>query len=100
MKRARSRHRDPMKAMLELSACIVKLDEEDSALRCPLCNQVFNLHQPDENLPNQLLATCDYCQRWFCLFGIGEDPNQFFMLSLPDKSVIEEARLMNGLDDQ
>jgi len=51
-------------------------------------------------LPSQLLATCDSCQRWYSLFGVGENPNRFLMLDLPDKAMIEKARLTNGFVGQ
>jgi hypothetical protein len=95
-----SRHPGPMKATMVLTARVIDLEAKNTAPCCPLCEQLLNLHQPDESLPNQLLATCDSCLRWYCLFGMGEDSNQFFMLGLPDKSMIEEARFTNGLDDQ
>lgn len=99
MKPARSRHRSPMKTTLELTTRMIDLQAEDSAPCCPLCEQLLNLHQPDESLPNQLLATCDSCLRWYSLFGIGEDSNQFLMLDLPDKSMIDKAYPASGLDD-
>jgi hypothetical protein len=38
--------------------------------------------------------------RWYSLFGIGEESNQFLMLDLPEKSMIEEAGFTNGLGDR
>jgi hypothetical protein len=87
-----------MKAMLELTARTTDLEAEDAALSCPHCEQVLNLHQPDESMPNQLLATCDSCQRWYMLFSTGEDSSQFLMLDLPDKPALEQAELMDGLE--
>jgi hypothetical protein len=95
-----SRHPGPIRAMLELTARVIDLGAEGAAPCCPLCGQLLNLHQPDESLPNQLLATCDSCLQWYSLFGIGENSNQFLMLDLPDKSMIEEACFRSGLDDQ
>jgi len=89
-----------MKATVELTARMIDLQAEDTAPCCPLCEQLLNLHQPDESLPNQLLATCDSCLRWYVLFGIGDDPSQFLMLDLPDKLMIDEVRLTDGLDSQ
>lgn len=100
MEPARPGHHSPMKATLELTARMIDLQAEDAAPCCPLCDQLLNLHQPDESLPDQLLATCDSCLRWYCLFGTGEDSNQFLMLDLPDKSMIEEARFADGVDNQ
>ena len=89
-----------MKATVEMTARMIDLEAEDTVPCCPHCEQLLNLHQPDESLPNQLLATCDSCLRWYSLFGIGEESNQFLMLDLPDKSIIEEAGFTNGLDDR
>lgn len=32
---------------------------------CPRCENSLTLHQPDPELPNRLLATCDECKSWF-----------------------------------
>ena len=100
MEPARSRHPGPMKATVEMTARMIDLEAEDTAPCCPHCEQLLNLHQPDESLPNQLLATCHSCLRWYSLFGIGEESNQFLMLDLPEKSMIEEAGFTNGLGDR
>ncbi len=100
MEPAQSRLPGSMKATMELTARVIDLEAEDTVPCCPHCEQLLNLHQPDESLPNQLLATCDSCPRWYSLFGIGEESNQFLMLDLPDKSIIEKAGFTNGLDDR
>jgi hypothetical protein len=33
--------------------------------RCPQCEETLTLHQPDEELADRLLATCDSCKSWF-----------------------------------
>ncbi len=100
MEPARPRLPGLMRASMELTARMIELERGDSAPCCPLCDQLLNLHQPDESLPDQLLATCDSCLRWFSLFGIGADPSRFLMLDLPDKAMIEAARLTDGPDRQ
>ncbi len=100
MEPAQSRLPGSMKATMELTARVIDLEAEDTVPCCPHCEQLLDLHQPDESLPNQLLATCDSCPRWYSLFGIGEESNQFLMLDLPDKSMIEEACFTNDLDGQ
>jgi hypothetical protein len=35
------------------------------AIACPHCENSLMLHQPDPELPNRLLATCDECKAWF-----------------------------------
>jgi hypothetical protein len=32
---------------------------------CPRCEYSLTLHQPDPELPDRLLATCDECKAWF-----------------------------------
>ena len=32
---------------------------------CPTCEFSLTLHQPDPDLPDRLLATCDDCKSWF-----------------------------------
>ena len=68
-----------MKAMVEMTARMINLEAEDTVPCCPHCEQLLNLLQPDQSLPNQLLATCDSCLRWYSLFGIGEESNQFLI---------------------
>ncbi len=35
------------------------------AMSCPACECELTLHQPDSELPDRLLATCDECKSWF-----------------------------------
>jgi len=35
------------------------------AICCPHCEYSLTLHQPDPELPDRLLATCDDCKSWF-----------------------------------
>jgi hypothetical protein len=35
------------------------------AICCPRCECAMTLHQPDPELPDRLLATCDDCKSWF-----------------------------------
>jgi hypothetical protein len=32
---------------------------------CPECENPLTLHQPDEELADRLLATCEVCKSWF-----------------------------------
>lgn len=38
---------------------------------CPHCEYRLTLHQPDPELPNRLLATCDECKSWFLTDSVG-----------------------------
>ena len=33
--------------------------------RCSRCGTPLTLHQPDPELPDRLLATCDRCKSWY-----------------------------------
>ncbi len=37
----------------------------EPAICCPECENLLVFHQPDPELPNRLLATCDECKAWF-----------------------------------
>ncbi len=32
---------------------------------CPQCESFLTLHQPDPELPDRLLATCEDCKSWY-----------------------------------
>ena len=38
---------------------------------CPRCEFSLTLHQPDPELPERLLATCDECKAWFLTDSTG-----------------------------
>jgi hypothetical protein len=49
---------------------------------CPVCDAPLTLHQPDPELPDRLLATCDDCKSWYVtdakgseLIRVSEVPN-------------------------
>jgi hypothetical protein len=35
------------------------------SLSCPRCEFLLTIHQPDPELPDRLLATCQGCEAWF-----------------------------------
>jgi hypothetical protein len=39
---------------------------------CPDCECSLTLHQPDSDLPDRLLATCDECKAWFLATSDGD----------------------------
>lgn len=45
---------------------------------CPHCEYSLTLHQPDPELPNRLLATCDDCKSWFLT-----DSNGIALVEIP-----------------
>jgi hypothetical protein len=79
-----------MKMVLELNARVIDSEAIESPPCCPSCNRTMNLHQPDENLPSQLLATCGFCGAWYSLIELKDDPMEVLMIELPRRSVLEE----------
>ncbi len=44
------------------------LGDETSIPECPGCGAVLLLHQPDVELADRLLATCETCKSWFLAY--------------------------------
>jgi hypothetical protein len=44
---------DPSRSNIFLARC------------CPRCEAGLTFHQPDDELPERLLATCDDCKAWY-----------------------------------
>jgi hypothetical protein len=40
-------------------------DTDSPVLHCPRCQCLLVLHQPDPELWDRLLATCEKCKSWF-----------------------------------
>jgi uncharacterized protein YbaR (Trm112 family) len=40
-------------------------DTDMLTICCPRCENPLTLHQPDEELADRLLATCEDCKSWF-----------------------------------
>ena len=79
-----------LKLHVELSAKVVQLPRVGIRPQCPRCNHPLDLHQPDERLPEQLLAICDSCSQWFLVIEIGKHGREVLLLALPGRPVIEE----------
>jgi hypothetical protein len=43
------------------------LDTDWRVIPCPICQCPLVLHQPDREVADRLLATCDDCKSWFLL---------------------------------
>jgi hypothetical protein len=39
-------------------------------IHCLACDCELILHQPDPDLPDRLLGTCDECKSWFLIEGV------------------------------
>jgi hypothetical protein len=91
MKTLRSRLSAPLKLTCELKARVIKPERLEYPPSCPCCGKQLNLHQPDEDLPTQLLATCHGCSRWFSLFELRDDAREILMIDLPERSMLENV---------
>ena len=67
----------------EVVARPVPPDTGTGSLCCPACHVPLDLHQPDEELPSQLLGTCEWCSKWFFLVEIDADWNGSLLFELP-----------------
>ena len=78
------------KIAVELNALLVHLTRNGTRPMCPNCNHPLDLHQPDENAPENLLATCDSCSRWYFLSEVGKQGRDVLLVELPSRSIVEE----------
>jgi hypothetical protein len=67
----------------EVVARPIPPDAGTGSLCCPACHVPLDLHQPDEELPTQLLGTCEWCSKWFFLVEIDADWNGSLLFELP-----------------
>jgi hypothetical protein len=65
-------------------------DQGLEAPRCRDCRTALNVHQPDENRPEQLLATCARCGGWY-LIVFGGEYTEAFLFDLPNVGLIRAA---------
>lgn len=42
---------------------------ESDALACRNCGSDLGLHQPDPEMPERILGTCDECKTWYLFVG-------------------------------
>jgi hypothetical protein len=78
-----------MELTVEVRIRVLDLAAGLSAISCPDCDQPLNLHQPDESVPDQLLATCDTCSRWFAVRELDTDGTHCAMFEIPADLPIE-----------
>src|SRR5438067_1038088 len=58
--------------------------------QCRECQTALNVHQPDEDRPEQLLATCARCGTWY-LIELGKRKTEAFMFDLPNVTLIHAS---------
>ena len=61
-------------------------------LYCPVCQAPLNLHQPEEEIPHRLLAscTCEECGLWLSLL-VSPDRTKTYLIRLPVMAELWEA---------
>jgi hypothetical protein len=70
---------EPMKPVV-VSVGLARLDDTTRA-RCSKCGLPLETHQPDEDMPERLIATCPECKAWYLV-----DLEGGVMILLPDQS--------------
>jgi hypothetical protein len=65
------------------------LDPERSLL-CLVCDEELEVHQPDPDCPERMLATCGQCRSWYLVECDG-DSGETLLVGLPDPDQIREA---------
>jgi hypothetical protein len=89
----------PSAFTFELVARPVPADSEESCLCCPACHSPLDLHQPDEELPSQLLGICEWCAKWFFLVEIDEDWKESLLFELPGAHDIRSMMIASSSTD-
>jgi hypothetical protein len=87
---AQARFPRSSKIAVELNALLVHLTRNGTPPMCPNCSHPLDLHQPDENAPGELLATCETCEQWYLLHQLGDQGADLVLLELPSRATVEE----------
>ena len=69
-------------------------------LACPVCGEPLRLHQPEEDAPSRLLAscTCEECSIWLAL-AFTPDRSRVYMVRVPSTAEFWEALRRRDLAD-
>ena len=59
-------------------------DRDSRLIHCPRCQCPLVLHQPDPELADRLLATCDECKSWYLLTSESDELSQILDASNND----------------
>jgi hypothetical protein len=62
-----------------------------TSLFCLGCRSVLDVHQPDADLPDRMLATCAHCKGWHVVQW-ATDGKTVLMALLPDLASLRPAR--------
>jgi hypothetical protein len=87
-----TRFPNPLKTTVELSARMIVLRDANSRPCCPHCgaSHALDLHQPVDTAPDELLATCSNCRRWYFLIEVSEESQEVLMVELPREKLLEK----------
>ena len=56
----------------------------ETELSCPVCDEELEIHQPDADLPDRLLATCGHCKTWYLIdVEAEESEGEVVLIQLP-----------------
>jgi hypothetical protein len=93
------RFRRQLELSVEVRIRVLDLAAGLSEVSCPDCEQPLNLHQPDESIPDQILATCDTCTRWFAVRELDDDGTHCAMFEIPSNLPIESILAQQSPDE-
>jgi hypothetical protein len=60
--------------------------QDVSDVRCTKCQSPLGLHQPDSELPDRLIGTCEGCDAWYLM-----DVAKGVMVLLPVEELLRRA---------
>src|SRR5215831_3941629 len=61
--------------------------DDAAGMACPRCHAYLSIHQPDQELPDRLLGTCEDCRSWFLINAASG-----VIVRLPSEEELERAR--------
>lgn len=64
--------KDSMKSREASRLFISEPDSTESDALCRKCGSDLTLHQPDPEMPDRILGTCDECKAWYLFDGDSE----------------------------
>jgi hypothetical protein len=85
--------RDPARELtvgLKLATVPVSPDDLPS-IACLSCGTPLDVHQPDAELPDRMLATCDVCKGWH-LLDRAADAGEVVLALLPDPGAFRATK--------
>jgi hypothetical protein len=90
-------NRPPIHSFLASLSYYKSASDNFSTLDCRGCRVPLDVHQPDQNQPDQFLGTCSSCGKWFRLAPYGEAG--LIVLELPELSQLDAVSPAGGGKD-